>query len=295
MGSPLAVGQGAASSRSLRLKRRFGPLPAFGSVSTSSSQLPVSVPAALFGLRVLLRACSWSCLLRSRVMARCWREDDSLEVALRILKIPYPWKLEIGGAVVTGGKSDQLEVLEARVLRAKFGTKLTSAFSNGLAPNCVLRIPQPSEESGWRLASLLEPMVCGLCSGAVRSREGIALFPPPPEPCYGEGQAVRYQDRPTDELYALGMVSGPLDAVKELLAVDPWAKFDLGLSAPTSKEDVELLGFLDVSKSPFGAGLILILGLTKPVDGMDDPVGGKGGTPRDAQRFAERRSGFTRK
>ena len=91
------------------------------------------------------------------------------------------------------------------------------------------------------------------------------------------------------------MVSGPLNAVKELLAVDTWAKFGLGLSAPTSKEDVELFGLLDGSyKSPFGAGLILVLGLTEPVDGVDDPVSGKGGTPRAAQRFAERRSGFAR-
>ena len=33
-------------------------------------------------------------------------EDDSLDVALRILKIPYAWELEIWGAVVAGGKSD---------------------------------------------------------------------------------------------------------------------------------------------------------------------------------------------
>ena len=49
-------------------------------------------------------------------------------------------------------------------------------------------------------------------------------------------------------------MSSPLDAVKELLAVDPWAKLDLGLSVPMSKRDVELLGLLNGSKSPLGSG-----------------------------------------
>ena len=65
------------------------------------------------------------------------RENDCLEIALRIFKVPHSWELKIGGTVIAGGEGDQLEILKAGFLRTKFGAKLASALLDGLAPDCI--------------------------------------------------------------------------------------------------------------------------------------------------------------
>ena len=72
----------------------------------------------------------------------------------------------------------------------------------------------------------------------------------------------------------LGVVACPLDTVKELLPVDSWAEFDLGLPTPAG-EHVELFGILDGGESPFRSCLILVLSFSKPVDCVDNSIRGK--------------------
>ena len=89
----------------------------------------------------------------------------------------------------------------------------------------IFRTPRPSEESGWCLTPLLEPMIGGgspglhllsLGSGAVGREEGITIFPSSPEPRDRKGQVVCYQNGPADELqHVLGVVPGPFDATRD--------------------------------------------------------------------------------
>ena len=71
-----------------------------------------------------------------------------------------------------------------------------------------------------------------------------------------------------------GVVPGVLHAMKQPLAIDPFAKLDRQLPATPCQERIELFSFFECTELPLCTGLVFILSLSQPINCMNDGIGG---------------------